>query len=335
MPRLSPIKKRANLRDVAREAGVSVATVSRVLNSPSLVQENTRSRVQNVIEELGFVRNAAARAINSGRTQILGALVPTLDNDIFAITLNAMENRLVELGFSLVVATTGGDPDKEARKAKELLDNGVEGLVLTGKTHSKTLYQMLERRDVPAIVISCFDTEYHLPTIGYDNHKAAVLAVQHLITTGHKNIVVIHGPTAFNDRTQARLKAIEELGSSCVRAAFETELSVAGGAQAARNLINSHEKFDALLSLSDVMAFGVLHELHRAGKSVPSDVSVMGIQDLPAASETYPRLTTVHLPVTQMGRQAADCIAGWVVDHARPNPIEVKSNLVLRETVSE
>ena len=99
-------KKRANLRDVAREAGVSVATVSRVLNNPDLVQETTRLRVQRVIEDLGFVRSAAARAINSGRTQILGALVPTLDNDIFAITLNAMENRLVELGFIAKLVNT-------------------------------------------------------------------------------------------------------------------------------------------------------------------------------------------------------------------------------------
>lgn len=334
MSQLSPRKKRANLRDVAREAGVSVATVSRVLNTPDLVQEMTRLRVQKVIEDLGFVRSAAARAINSGRTQILGALVPTLENDIFAITLNAMENRLVELGFSLVVATTDEDPEKETRKAKELLDNGVEGLVLTGKTHSDELYEMLEKRGVPALVISCFDTEFRLPTIGYDNHKAAVLAAQHLLTTGHKQIAVVHGPTACNDRTQARLDAIAGLRSEFVSVTFEAPLSVAGGAGAVRELINQSTQYDALLCLSDVMAFGALNELHRLGLSVPEDISVMGIQDLPAASDTHPRLTTVHLPVKQMGRQAAEGIASWVVDQMRPDPIEVKSTLIQRESVS-
>ncbi|WP_422051009.1 LacI family DNA-binding transcriptional regulator [Shimia sp.] len=326
-------KKRANLRDVAREAGVSVATVSRVLNTPDLVQEATRSRVQRVIDDLGFVRSAAARAINSGRTQILGALVPTLDNDIFAITLNAMENRLVELGFSLVVATTDEDPEKEARKAKELLDNGVEGLVLTGKSHTKALFDMLERRDVPALVISCFDPEYSLPTIGYDNHKAAALAYQHLRSSGHENIAVVHGPTAFNDRTQARLAAIAELQGGTLRNALETELSVAGGAQAVRELLSQPNEYDAILCLSDVIAFGALNALHRAGKSVPKDISVMGIQDLPASAETYPRLTTVHLPVQQMGRQAAEGIANWVVDQRPPAPTEVQSRLIERETV--
>jgi LacI family transcriptional regulator len=327
-------KKRANLRDVAREAGVSVATVSRVLNSPALVQEETRRRVQQTIEKLGFVRSAAARAINSGRTQILGALVPTLDNDIFAITLNAMENRLVELGFLLVVATTDEDPEKEARKAKELLDNGVEGLVLTGKSHTDALYQMLDRRYVPAVVISCFDKGYRLPTIGYDNHKAAALAYQHLTSCGHEDIVVIHGPTESNDRTQARLEAITKLQGGQIRRAVETELSVAGGAQAVRNLLDQGSDCDAILCLSDVMAFGALNELIRAGISVPEDLSVMGIQDLPAAAETYPRLTTVHLPVQQMGRQAAEGIARWVVNHERPRPIEVQSTLVNRETVA-
>lgn len=326
-------RKRANLRDVAREAGVSVATVSRVLNSPGLVQEKTRVRVQKVIEDLGFVRSAAARAINSGRTQILGALVPTLDNDIFAITLNAMENRLGELGFLLVVATTDEDPEKEARKAKELLDNGVEGLVLTGKSHSEGLYQMLERRGVPAVVISCFDRDYRLPTVGYDNHKAAALAYQHLKDCGHKDIAVFHGATAFNDRTQARLDAIAALDGGAVRHAYETELSVAGGAQAARRMLEAGQTYDALLCLSDVMAFGALHALHRAGVSVPRDLSVMGIQDLPASSEIYPRLTTIHLPVQQMGRHAAERIAQWVTDQRPAEPLEIQSWLVERDTV--
>lgn len=313
---------------------MSVATVSRVLNSPDLVQKATRERVQKTIDALGFVRSAAARAINSGRTQILGALVPTLDNDIFAITLNAMENRLVELGFSLVVATTDEDPEKESRKAKELLDNGVEGLVLTGKSHTNALFEMLERRYIPAVVISCFDKGFRLPTIGYDNHKAATLAYQHLISCGHEDVVIIHGPSESNDRTQARLDAIAELQGGHIRRAVETELSVAGGAQAVRRLLDQETECDALLCLSDVMAFGALYELNRAGKLVPEDLSVMGIQDLPAAAETYPRLTTVHLPVQQMGRQAAEGIAHWVVHQERPSPIEVQSTLVNRETVA-
>ena len=334
MPERAIAKKRANLRDVARLAGVSVATVSRVMNTPGLVQAKTRARVEAVIEEVGFVRSAAARAINSGRTRILGALVPTLNNDIFAMTLNAMENRLVELGYLLVVATTDEDPEKEANKVRDLLDNGVEGLVLTGTTHSDALYAMLDRWRVPAVVISCFDPGFRLPTIGYDNDQAARLAYAHLAELGHQRIAIIHGPAAFNDRTVARLDAVAALREGRDHSMFETELSIEGGALAARNILRDGTEFDALLCLSDVLAFGALNELQRAGIKVPQDISVMGIQDLPASQHTYPRLTTIHLPVQKMGRQAAESLANWVADTAQPDPIEIPSSIVIRETVA-
>ncbi|MEM9967603.1 MAG: LacI family DNA-binding transcriptional regulator [Pseudomonadota bacterium] len=326
----TPHRKRVNLRDVARLAGVSVATVSRVLNAPSLVQEATRVRVQMVIDEVGFVRSAAARAINSGRTQILGALIPTLENDIFAMTLNAMEKRLVDLGFSLIVATTDEDPATEERKVRELLDNGVEGLFLTGTTHTEAVYDMLNRWRVPAVAISCFDPTFRLPTIGYNNFAAARLAYAFLVKSKPANIAVVHGPIAFNDRTAARLSAIDDVSGPNAPTRFETELSVAGGAQAASRMLQSSSVFDAVLCLSDVLAYGVLHEVQRAGLHVPRDLSLMGLQDLPASEFTYPKLTTVHLPVRRMGRQAAESMAAWVTDNIPATPVEFQATLTLR-----
>ena len=200
-------KKKPNLRDVARAAEVSVATVSRVMNTPEVVNKDTRDRVQGVIEELGFVRSAAARAINSGRTRLFGALIPTLDSDIFALTVNSIEQTLVEFGLSLIVATTDDDPDKEARKAQELLDVGVEGIFLTGVDHGDALYELLQRTRVPTVAISNFDADYHLPTVGYDNRLAAEIACAHLLELGHRRIAVVHGPRSGNDRTAARIDA--------------------------------------------------------------------------------------------------------------------------------
>lgn len=330
----SLVKRRANLRDVARLAGVSVATVSRVLNTPSLVHLKTRTRVEAVIEELGFVRNAAARAINSGRTRILGALIPTLDSDIFALTISAIEKRLVDLGFSLVVATTDDDLHTEARKAQELLDNGVEGFFLTGTSHCDPLYKIIERSRVPTVAISCFDPSFRLPTIGYDNHYAATLAYEYLVSMGHQRIAVVHGSAADNDRTSSRLEAIASLRADRLHGLYETEFSVAGGAAAARRVLQASQRYTALLCLSDVLAFGALHELHREGLAVPDDMSVMGIHDLPAAKETFPRLTTVHLPVDEMGNRAAEALARWVVENQRPDPFLINSHISKRETVA-
>lgn len=325
-------KKRANLRDVARVANVSVATVSRVLNSPEVVNEETRRKVEEVIQELKFVRSAAARAINTGRTKVVGALIPTLDNAIFARTLDAMESRLDEFGLSLVVATTDEKLDVEARKAQELLDIGVEGLFLTGITHSPTLYDLIDHVGVPAVAISYFDSDYLFPTIGYDNRRAALMALEHLQSSGHKRIAIVHGPAARSDRTRGRLAGITSRSNQLDLSFFETTISIGGGSAAVQEALAGAHEFDAFLCISDVLAMGVLFELQRSGLSVPDDVSVMGLDGLPSAAITAPRLSTVKLPSPDMGSLAAEALANWVEHDVRPEPNCLPTELLIRES---
>ncbi|MEM7731729.1 MAG: LacI family DNA-binding transcriptional regulator [Pseudomonadota bacterium] len=329
MPRGSK-KKGPNLRDVSRAAGVSVATVSRVLNMPDVVNKDTRERVEAVIEKLGFVRSAAALAINSGRTRLLGALIPTLESDIFSLTVSSMEQTLVEHGFSLIVATTDDDPETEARKAKELVDVGVEGFFITGVTHDDAFYDLLRRTQVPALAISYFDESYHLPTVGYDNRLAAEIACVHLKALGHQRVAVIHGPLTGNDRNRARVDATHAALKEHSCWFFEEPISVAGGVAAAKRVMDQIGRVDAIFCMSDVMAFGVLHELHRAGKAVPGDVSVISIHNLPASEFTYPPLTTVDLPARQMGQRAAERLAQWVENDVRPTSLCLDMHLVER-----
>ena len=244
-----------------------------------------------------------------------------------------MEKRLVDLGFSLIVATTDEDPATEERKVKELLDTGVEGLVLTGATHSDAVYGMLERWRVPAIAMSCFDPDHRLPTIAYDNADAARMTYEALLASHPARVAVVHGPVGSNDRTIARLTAIDGFLPACPHEKFATTLSVAGGAQAATCILHGAGSFDAILCLSDVLAYSVLHAVQRAGLRITDDLSVMGMQDLPASAHTVPRLSTVHLPVRRTGRQAAESLAAWVTDKAVLGPIEFKAKLTLRETV--
>lgn len=325
-------KKRANLRDVARAAEVSVATVSRVLNSPAVVQEETRKRVEKAIAELGFHPSAAARAINSGRTKIIGALIPTLDSDIFALTIDAIESRLADFGFSLVVATTGEDQEKEALKAKELLDIGAEGLFLSGVTHSDKLYSLLDHARVPAVVTSYFDPDFMYPTIGYDNRDAARIALDHLLDLGHKRIAVVHGPVQNNDRTRERVFGASTDRTDISLSYIEAELTVDGGCLIASQALKEGLKYDAFLCVSDVLAFGVIFEMQRNRILVPEDVSVMGIHDLPSAMSTHPRLSTVRLPAREMGQQAAEALAKWVNDDILPQSVCLKSVLKARES---
>lgn len=325
-------KKRANLRDVAREANVSVATVSRVLNAPEKVRAETRDRVESKIVELNFVPSAAARAVNSGRSKILGALIPTLDSDIFAKTIDAMERRLTDFGLSLIVATTEDDREIEMRKVRELLDIGVEGLFLSGVTHERALQDLVTARAIPTVAISFFDESYHIPTIGYDNQEAARSACGYLVALGHRDIVVVHGPAANNDRTRARLGGVMEFDDQIALRFEETDLSVIGGSDAAIGISRSGAVPDAVLCLSDVLAYGVLFAFDRAGIKVPADVSVMGIHDLPGSSVVVPRLSTVHLPTQEMGAKAAEALAGWVENSQRPDAISLPTRLVIRDS---
>ncbi|NOD94469.1 substrate-binding domain-containing protein [Ruegeria sp. HKCCD4884] len=332
MRKASLPKKRANLRDVAKAAGVSVATVSRVLNDPTVVKKDTLEKVQAAIAELKFVPSAAARAINSGRTKFVGALVPTLDNAIFARFLAALERKLSDHQLSLIVATTDSSPDIEAEKAKSLVDIGAEGLIVTGATHNPAFHDLIERTMLPTIITSFFDAGNPLPTIGYDNASAAQLALQHLADLGHQNIAVVHGPVHDNDRTRERLAGLRAFPFTGELTTFETQISHQGGADIAKLLGKLDTKPDAVLCLSDVVALGVLLGLQAQKIAVPDQISMVGVDDLPTSAVSVPPLTSVHLPVSQMGERAADALARWITTQQVPKPERLEARLVVRNS---
>ncbi len=327
-------KKRANLRDVARMAEVSVATVSRVLNNPDRVRAETRGRVEQAIANLRFVPSAPARAINSGRTRVVGALIPALDSTLFALTLDAMETRFATFGLSLVVGTTRSNPGLELAKARQLVDIGIEGLIVVGRTHDPELDAIITHSSLPALAISYFDTEARLPTIGYRNDQAARIALDHLIELGHRRIAVVHSPAGTNDRVRARLDGLHDPTGQVSLKHFEMELSEQGGAEAAKAILADQAHFDAILCLSDVLAIGALHELHRARCEVPRDISIIGIDDLAVSRVSAPRLTTVRLPAVEMGAIAAEALANWVEDGIEAQPTCLKTELILRESTT-
>ena len=324
-------KKRANLRDVAKVSSVSVATVSRVLNKSPLVSDETRGRVLSAIESLKFVPSAAARAINSGRTRMVGALVPTLDHAIFSRFIDSLEEELGKFNLSLVVATTRGDEEVETSQAQRLLDLGVEGLVVTGITHSADLYSLVERSSLPIIATSFFDPDYRLPTIGYDNARIAQLSLDHLIDLGHRRIAVLHGPTQNNDRARARVRGLEKRTDATL-SFYESEIQIANAGDAAEAAINATAPTTALLCLSDVLAHGALFRCQNLGKLVPKEISIVGLDDLPASASTCPPLTSVHSPVKRMGRRTAVSLAKWVEEGVRPAPELIDAHLVIRSS---
>ncbi|QUJ75492.1 LacI family DNA-binding transcriptional regulator [Sulfitobacter albidus] len=321
------------MRDVARLAGVSVATVSRVLSGKAIVSKSAKIKVETAVAALNFVPSAAARAINSGRSHIVGALVPTLSHEIFARFLDELERGLSRAGLSVVVATTGYDKEKELHRATDLLNLGAEALVVSGLERAAGFDALIDRHQVPVVATSRFRQDADLPAIGYDNQGAARLALDYLREAGHRNIAVLSGPTVDNDRTGERVLGLH--GLLPPRAFFQTGRSIPEAIALAASVVSALEPTPtALLCLSDVVAQGALIACKNAGMDVPTDISVIGIDDLPSSAYTDPPLTSVHLPVGRMGDATAAAIVAALETGAPIHSEEIASYLQVRASVT-
>ncbi|WP_420347835.1 LacI family DNA-binding transcriptional regulator [Pelagibius sp.] len=320
---------------MAKAAGLSVATVSRVLNGSASVRAETRDQVIATMRALGYAPNPAARALATQRTRTIAAVIPTLSHSIFARFLNAVETALADCGYALVIATTNDDPDQELRRVEEVLDMGAEGLILSGATHVPELLDLLDHRQIPTVCTSIFEPRYQLATIGYDNAALGRLALRYLADLGHRRIAVIHGPLENNDRTVRRVKGVKRAARKDLTLTFkETGLDTEGGAAAARAVLAERIRPTAFLCLSDVLALGTLFETQRHGLSVPGDLSVMGFDDLDWAAVCQPPLTTLRLPTARMGWRTAEALVTHLDKGAALPDVRLEATIVERASTA-
>ena len=299
--------KIGSIRDVAHESGVSVATVSRVMNGNTNVKPETRQRVLKASKRLDYVPNPAARALTTKRTQTIAAIIPTIENSVYAKFVAAIEQTMSKRNYSLVLSVSNMDDALELAAAEKLLAMGAEGFILSGSSHGDILLDLLARRQIPFTFTSVFDPASDVPTIGYNNAALAASAIRYLAGKGHSEIAVIHGPLVESDRTVARKTGAISAGHFLNKLHFvETNLSVAGGKTAVTEVCTIHPRPTAILCFSDVLALGVYFGLEVAGLHIPTDVSVMGFDNLDWSKETIPALTTIDLPARQMGVEVAE-----------------------------
>lgn len=323
---------KATLRDVAKVANVSSTTVSRVLNDGPNVSNVIKEKVQTAIDQLNYTPSPAARALNTGRTHTVGALIPTLDHAIFAKFLDAVEKSLTSYNLNLVISTTGEDPDVEARHAKDLLNMGAEALIVSGKKRSLEFDNIIKRRPVPVIITSYHTLDAIYPTIGYDNVAISKIALDHLFERGYRSIAVIHGPTKNNDRTASRLKGIE-LDNRFENISYhEVEMSFGGACTATSKILAQNPRPTAILCLSDVLALGAMFELGRHNISIPNEMAVMGYDNLAWSAHSNPPLTTIELSVATMGKKVADQINNCLNEGEHITSEALKGRLIVRES---
>jgi LacI family transcriptional regulator len=328
---------RVTIRDVAQAARVSTATVSRVLNRPDRVDVRLRARVEAAVARLGYVVDGAGRALASRRSKTVGAIVPTLDNAIFAAGINALQLRLDDHGYVLLVASSEYDDVRERRELQALVERGVDAVMLIGTAHVDSVRAILAAAEIPAVVAWAIDRNSPWPCVGFDNARAMARIVEHLVDLGHRRIAMIAGITRGNDRAAERLRGAREAltrrGLELVHL-FESPYSFGDGRAAMRSLMGLATRPTAVVCGNDVLAMAALFEAQRLGIGVPGDVSITGFDDLELASHLSPALTTAHVPAAEMGRRVADYLAAALAGQDMPRMTELEVRVVLRETTA-
>jgi LacI family transcriptional regulator len=332
-------EKTAKLSDVARLAKVSTATVSRALTLPHKVKPLTLSRVQQAVQTLGYVAHGAARALASRRTRTIGAVIPTLNNAIFANTIHALQKTLDEAGYMLLLASHEFDADTEVRATRALIERGIDGLVLLGTTHPPSVFQMIRAHHLPYVLTWALDESGRHPCVGFNNRAAAIRLADYLLDLGHREFAMISGITAPNERAKERLDGVREAiaarGARLPAARIvEKPFTLSAGREGLREVMTGPQLPTAVICGNDVLAIGAMAECGALGMAVPQQVSITGFDDMEIASLMTPGLTTVHFPTTELGTYAAQHLlsrlAGKDVDPLRELPVE----LIVRGTTA-
>ena len=332
--------KSVSLGDVARHAGVSTATVSRVLNNPEKVAAKSRIVVNTSIEALGYIPDGAARALASRHSRIIGAIVPTLDNALFAAGIQSLQRRLRQHDYTLLVASHEYDLAEELNEVKMLLRQGVDALLMVGSRHDPASLQLLAEKGVPYVNCWAWDADSSQPFIGFDNRKAARKIADYLLDLGHVDLAVIAGRTENNDRARDRVLGIRDaIEARNLRLApekiIERSYSVKQGREAMRQLLQMDRLPTAVLCGNDILAMGAVAECQSSGIRIPDDISIAGFDDLDMSSQIKPALTTIHVPSAEMGEEAAEYLVAQIRQAPLEPPVEMGTRLMVRETTAK
>lgn len=275
-----------------------------------MVRPETRARIEAAVAALGYTPHFGGRALASNRTNTIGAVIPTMENAIFARGVQAMEEELSERGVTLLVATSHYDAEREARQIRALLARGVDAVALIGHSRPDASYEPLRRRGVPVVTLWSAAPEGAPPFVGFDNEAAARAMAELVLSRGHREIAMIAGITVGNDRAAARVEGVRKAlaASGCPlppERLFEAPYDLDAAADAARALLTRRPRPTALICGNDVLAAGALRGAKDLGLTIPEDVSIVGYDDIDLAVAVDPPLTTVRVPHRRMGRAAA------------------------------
>lgn len=324
------------IKDVAREANVSVATVSRALNGLSTVTDKTRARVMKIAAEMNFVPSSAARSLISRRTQTIGALLPDLHGEFFSELIRGIDQAARAHGLHLLLSSIRGDA-AEAAAAMKSLHGRVDGLLVMSPHADAAFLAKNLPKDIPAVLMNSRVSGGGLPSFSVDNYGGSVAMMRHLVARGHQRIALIVGPE-HNFEAQERLRGyrdvMAQLAPDTEELVLQGDFSEESGWRAGSQVLALAQRPTAVFAANDMMAIGCLFALNEAGVKVPNEIALAGFDDIPMARFVSPPLTTVRVRIAELGSMALERLAMGIEHPERmsASPQTLRSELVVRSS---
>lgn len=329
---------RSTLADVARLAGVSLGSASRALSVPDQVKPGTLDRVKRAVEQLGYVRNGTAQALASRRTKTIAAIYPTLDNPIFAVSIQSLQQTLLDLGYQLLVASHNYKAEREFDVLRAIVERGVDAIVLVGTDHSDAVFDLARQYRLPYVMTWSIDEVKSDQCVGFSYFDASIQMAELVVKYGHTNIALCVGMAIDNERVRARIagtKAAMKAAGLDLRPDWiiEQPFTFEGGRIAVRELMKGSERPTVLICGTDLQAAGAIGECRDQGIRVPEDLSITGSDDIELSSLLTPKLTTVHVPTFEIGVRAAYRVVDLIEGKSTVESPRLTTHLVIRDSL--
>jgi len=323
-----------NIKEVAKRANVSTATVSRTINNSPKVNPETAARVREAIEELNFYPNTHARTLVSGRSRMLGLIISDITNPFFPELVKSFEDQAVQRNQEVIIGNTDYNPKRMAGCIRRMLERKVDGVaILTSETDPELLAE-LTRRNIPTVLMDNPRTGPRSATIRIDYAQGIQEALQHLFDLNHREIAFIAGPLELQSartRYDAFISGMKARGIAIKAGAIEEgNHRIEGGFAAMQNLLKLPERPTAVIASNDLTAIGALDAIHQAGLKVPGDISLVGFDDISFAHLTQPRLTTVLLSRTEIATTAFEALQQLIGNEENQAEFVIPARLVTR-----
>jgi len=329
---------RVTIKDIAREAGVSVTTVSRVLNNKADVSDKTREKVLKIIDRLNYNPNSIARGLVMNKTYTIGLIVPDISNAFFAEIAKAIEDELREYGYSVIFCNTDNDKDREKESIDLLRSKQVDGLIGAFSHDSKDEVLALGKAGFPIVQIDRLVDDSQIPSVIIDNILSGYEATEYLIKKGHRRIAHITGALDTNTgirRAEGYRKALQEYGIEIdEELVMEGDFSQESGYLAMKEILERNKDLTAVFAGNDMMALGAYRAIYAAGLKIPEDISIIGHDDFTLASLVSPALTTMQQPIYKIGKVAASLLIDIIKGKKnKEGLIVVNTSLIERSSV--